>query len=186
MSSPLEIYIRYRSFVGMIALVFLLYISEPAAISVGIGFFFIIFGMAFRAWAAGYILKDEELATDGPFELTRNPMYFGSFLLGLGIAIGGGGGNIYPYLIFFAYYFSFFPFLMIIEHKRLKRKFGDQYIAYYKRSNSFFPKLRRVKQYNFDISYYMKNKEYKGVYFSFFVIAIYILKVLNVHTILFN
>lgn len=184
MSSPLEVYIRYRSFVGMVALVVVLYLSEPSAISIGIGFFFIVFGMAFRAWSAGYISKNKELATKGPYELTRNPLYFGSFLLGLGIAIGGD--NLYSYLIFLVYYFSFFPFLMIIEHRRLKKQFGEKYKKWYKTSNSFFPKIKKVKQFNFNISYYMKNKEYKGLYFSFFIIAIYILKVLKIPTILFN
>jgi protein-S-isoprenylcysteine O-methyltransferase Ste14 len=184
MSSPLEVYIRYRSFVGMVALVAVLYLSTPSAVSIGIGFFFIVFGMAFRAWSAGYIFKNEELATSGPYELTRNPLYFGSFLLGVGIAVGGN--NIYSYLIFVVYYFSFFPFLMYIEHKRLKKKFGKKYEDWYKKSNTFFPKIKKVKKFNFNISYYMKNKEYKGLYFSFFVIAVYILKVLNLHTILFN
>ena len=75
---------------------------------------------------------------------------------------------------------------MIIEHNRLKSKFGSEYDKWYKKSNSFFPKIKRVEQFNFNISHYMKNKEYKGLYFSFFIIAIYILKVLNIHTILFN
>ena len=97
MTNPLEVYIRYRAFIGMVALVAVLYLSEPSALSIGVGFFFIVFGMAFRAWSAGYILKNEELATKGPYELTRNPLYFCSFLLGIGIVIGGN--NIYSYLI---------------------------------------------------------------------------------------
>ena len=184
MNSPLEVFIRYRAFVGMVALVAVLYLSEPSALSIGIGFFFIVFGMAFRAWSAGYILKNEVLATKGPYELTRNPLYFGSFLLGLGIAIGGN--NYSSYIIFFVYYFSFFPFLMMVEHKRLKEQFGREYEEWYNKSNSFFPKIKKVKQFNFNISHYMKNKEYKGLYFSFFIIAVYILKVLNIQTILFN
>jgi len=184
MSSPLEVYIRYRSFVGIVALIAVLYLSTPSALSIGIGFFFIVFGMAFRAWSAGYIHKNEVLAINGPYELTRNPLYFGSFLLGIGIAVGGN--NIYSYLISAIYYFSFFPFLMVIEHRRLKKKFGSEYEKWYKKSNTFFPKIKKVKQFNFNISYYMKNKEYKGLYFSFFIVAIYILKVLNIHTLLFN
>ncbi|MCP5052002.1 MAG: hypothetical protein GY940_32840, partial [bacterium] len=122
MKNIIEIIIKYRSFVGIIALIALLYLAEPSPLSVGVGFFFIITGMFFRAWAAGYINKDNELATKGPYALTRNPLYFGNFVLGLGIAIGGN--NLYSYVIFFTYYLLFFPCLMTLEHRRLKKKFG--------------------------------------------------------------
>ena len=107
MNRPLEVYIRYRAFVGIISLIAVLYLSNPSAVSIGIGFFFIVFGMSFRAWSAGYISKNRELATKGPYELTRNPLYFGNFLLGMGIAIGGN--NIYTYVIFIVYYFFLPP-----------------------------------------------------------------------------
>jgi protein-S-isoprenylcysteine O-methyltransferase Ste14 len=133
--------------------------------------------MFFRAWASGYINKDRELATKGPFSLTRNPLYFGNFVLGLGIAISGN--NVYSYIIFFGYYLIFFPFLMVLEHGRLKKQFGQKYEEYARKSHSFFPKIKRIKRGEYNISYYMKNKEYRVLYFSLFVIAIMILKVLN-------
>lgn len=178
MSNVVEYIIKYRSFVGIVCLTILLYLAEPSPKSVAVGFFFVIAGMFFRAWSSGYINKDNELATDGPYALTRNPLYFGNFVLGLGIAIAGN--NIYSYLIFFIFYLMFFPFLMIIEHKRLKKKFGKKYEEWSKKSNSFFPKIKRLKNLGFNISYYMKNREYRVLYFSLFVIAILVLKVLKV------
>lgn len=178
MKSVVEYFIKYRSFVGIVCLTLLLYLSEPSPKSVAIGFFFVIAGMFFRAWSSGYINKDNELATHGPYELTRNPLYFGNFILGLGIAIAGN--NIASYVIFFVFYLMFFPFLMCIEHKRLKKKFGEKYDDWSKKSNSFFPKIKRMKGMGFNISYYMKNKEYRVLYFSLFVIAILVLKVLKI------
>lgn len=134
--------------------------------------------MFFRGWSAGYINKDNELATQGPYSLTRNPLYFGNFVLGVGIAVAGN--NITCYIIFLAYFLLFFPFLMILEHKRLKRKFGDKYEEWAHRSNSFFPKIKRLKKTGFNISFYMKNKEYKVLYFSLFIIAVLVLKVLKI------
>ena len=177
MKNAVEIIIRYRSFVGILSLIALLYVAKPSPVSVTIGFFFILTGMLFRAWASGYINKDQQLATDGPFSLTRNPLYFGNFVLGLGIAIAGN--NALSYIIFFAYYLLFFPFLMTLEHKRLKEKFGTAYEEYAKNSHTFFPKLKKVKRGEFNISFYMKNREYRVLYFSLFVIAIMILKVLK-------
>ena len=44
------------------------------------------FGAAGRAWATSYIsgLKMKELVTTGPYSLCRNPLYFFSFILGVG------------------------------------------------------------------------------------------------------
>lgn len=178
MRNMVEIIIKYRAFIGIVCLLVLLYLAAPTPTSTAIGFFFIIAGMFFRAWASGYINKDNELATKGPYALTRNPLYFGNFVLGLGIAIAGN--NIASYAIFIAYYFLFFPFLMALEHKRLKKKFGASYEQWAEKSHSFFPKLKKVKDSDFNISYYMQNKEYRVLYFSLFIIAIMILKVLKI------
>lgn len=174
----IEIFIKYRSFVGILGLLAILYLAEPGALSLSAGFFFIVAGMFFRGWAAGYINKDNELATEGPYELTRNPLYFGNFILGVGIAIAAN--NIWSYAIFLGYYFLFFPFLMTIEHRRLREKFGDKYEEWAHRSHSFFPKIKKIKKRAFNISFYMKNKEYRVLYFSLFIVAILILKVLQI------
>ncbi len=178
MKNFVEIIIKYRSFVGILGLLGILYFATPAPGPLSLGFFFVVLGMFFRGWAAGHINKDEELATGGPFELTRNPLYFGNFVLGVGIAVAGN--NIICYAIFLVYYLLFFPFLMVIEHRRLREKFGAKYEAWAKGSHSFFPKIKRVKNRGFNISLYMKNKEYRVLYFSLFVIAVLILKVLKV------
>ena len=49
-----------------------------------------ILGLFIRAMAAGFIHKEKQLTTTGPYAFTRNPLYFGSFFLGLGITIAGG------------------------------------------------------------------------------------------------
>ncbi|MCK5059035.1 MAG: isoprenylcysteine carboxylmethyltransferase family protein [Candidatus Aminicenantes bacterium] len=178
MKNVVENFIKYRSFVGIVCLCLLLYLSEPSPKSVAVGFFFVIAGMFFRAWSSGYINKDNELATQGPYALTRNPLYFGNFILGLGIAIAGN--NIASYIIFFVFYLMFFPFLMYIEHKRLKKIFGSKYEEWSKKSNSFFPKIKRLKKLEFNISYYMKNREYRVLYFSLFVIVVLVLKAIKI------
>jgi len=177
MKNVIEVFIKYRSCVGIICLILVLYLAVPTAKSITIGFFFILGGIFFRTWSSGYIDKDNELATKGPYSLTRNPLYFGNFILGLGIAIAGN--SIFTYIIFFCYYLLFFPFLIVVEHRRMKKKFGQEYEEWSKKSNSFFPKIKRIKDMNFNISYYMKNKEYRVLFFSLFVVVVFILKYLR-------
>jgi protein-S-isoprenylcysteine O-methyltransferase Ste14 len=177
MKNITEVIIKYRSSVGIICLFIVLYLASPSAESITLGFFFILVGVLFRAWSSGHLNKDNELATGGPYALTRNPLYFGNFVLGFGIAIAGN--NLFTYLIFFAFFLLFFPFLMVVEHRRLKQKFGKKYEQWARKSNSFFPKIKRIRDFNFNISYYMKNREYRVLLFSFLIIALLILKYLR-------
>ncbi len=167
---------RYRSFVGIVSLIVVLFFAKPNAKSIAIGFIFIMMGTFFRAWASGFINKNNELATNGPYALSRNPLYFGNFILGIGIAIASN--HIYNYIIFTLYYFIFFPALMIMENNRMKEKFGDNYEKWSRGLNSFFPGIKKIDFNGFNISYYMKNKEYKVIYFSLFIVISLIFKAL--------
>ena len=172
-----EILIKYRSFVGIVCLVAVLWLATPTARSIFIGFFFMMLGMFFRGWSSGYLNKDKELATEGPYSLTRNPLYFGNLLIGSGIAMACN--NLPALLIFLVYYFTFFTFLIIVERKRLRKRFGPQYDDWAKQANLFFPRIKKIRKYNFNIAFYMKNREYRVLFYSLFVIAVLIVKFLK-------
>ncbi len=167
---------RYRSFIGIVSLLATIYVAKPNAKSIAIGFFFIMLGTFFRAWSSGYINKNNELATEGPYSLTKNPLYFGNFILGIGIAIASN--SLYGYIIFSVYYFIFFPALIIMENNRMKAKFGKKYEEWSKGLNTFFPSIKKINFSGFNISYYMKNREYKVIYFSLFIVITLIFKAL--------
>jgi len=177
MHNATEIIIKYRSFIGILCLIAVLRLATPNARSIFIGFFFMMIGMFFRGWSSGYIDKDKELAVDGPYSLTRNPLYFGNLLIGSGIAVACN--NLPSLLIFLVYYFTFFTFLIAVERKRLRKRFGSRYDEWAKQANLFFPKIKKIKKFNFNIAYYMKNREYRVLFYSFFVIAVLIIKFLK-------
>jgi protein-S-isoprenylcysteine O-methyltransferase Ste14 len=160
-----------------LCLLAVLWVATPSSRSIFAGFLLMMAGMFFRAWSSGYINKDKELATAGPYSLTRNPLYFGSFILGTGIAVAGN--NMIAYVIFAAYYLTFFTFLIAIERKRMRRRFGAQYDSWARQANLFFPKIKRVEPYGFNIAFYMKNREYRVLFFSLFVTAVLIVKFLK-------
>jgi protein-S-isoprenylcysteine O-methyltransferase Ste14 len=169
--------IRYRSFVGFLCLVAVLLLATPTSWSISAGFLLMMIGMFFRAWSSGYINKDKELATKGPYSLTRNPLYFGSLVLGSGIAVASN--NTITYLIFAIYYFTFFTFLIAIERKRMRKRFGQQYEDWAREANLFFPKIKKIEKHDFNIALYMKNREYRVLYFSLFITAVLIIKFLK-------
>jgi protein-S-isoprenylcysteine O-methyltransferase Ste14 len=47
----------------------------------------VLCGLAMRSWAAGFLIKDSELTTSGPYALIRNPLYLGSFLMIAGFCL---------------------------------------------------------------------------------------------------
>ena len=70
-------------FAGFLFIVF----AKPTLISLIAGSLIILFGEAIRIIAAGTLIKAKELTTHGIYGYIRNPLYLGSFVLGLGAVI---------------------------------------------------------------------------------------------------
>lgn len=72
--------------------------------------------------------RNNKLVTSGPYRFTRNPMYLGLVVIGLGAAILGGLAPLYavPVLTFLLDNFVIIPF----EEKKMERQHGDAYRAY--------------------------------------------------------
>jgi len=47
-------------------------------------------GVWLRGYAAGYVRKNAELTTTGPYAHTRNPLYLGSMMIAFGFAAAAG------------------------------------------------------------------------------------------------
>ncbi len=58
---------------------------RPAAIAWSL--VLVIPGLWLRAYASGYVKKNEELTTTGPYAHTRNPLYLGSMMFAAGFAV---------------------------------------------------------------------------------------------------
>jgi protein-S-isoprenylcysteine O-methyltransferase Ste14 len=121
-------------------------------------------GLAVRAWASGFILKDRELATSGPYAFTRNPLYLGSFFVGAGVTIAGGlWGFVVAFLAFFALVYGK---SMRVEAAGLTERFGKAYEDYASRVPLFVPRLlpsgggRSLRGFTWRM--YKKNREYEA------------------------
>lgn len=58
---------------------------RPAAIAWSL--VLVIPGLWLRGYASGYVKKNQELTTTGPYAHTRNPLYLGSMLIAAGFAV---------------------------------------------------------------------------------------------------
>src|SRR5688500_4711184 len=73
----------------LFAAVFFIF-ARPTALSLAIGGAVAVVGLGVRAWASGHIRKASVLAVTGPYAHTRNPLYLGTLVLGLGFSIAAG------------------------------------------------------------------------------------------------
>ncbi len=78
---------RWRVPLGFVCGALFFVFARPRPLTLFVGGAIALLGLGLRAWAAGHIRKNAALATSGPYAYTRNPLYLGSFLLGVGFSI---------------------------------------------------------------------------------------------------
>lgn len=110
-------------------------IPEPLPLAVG-GSIALV-GVLVRGWASGHIAKNERLAVSGPYAHTRNPLYFGSFLIAAGFAIAAHWSLLLLVIAFFVLVYG-----PKIEAERLNilGRFPTEYPSYSKNVPAFFPR----------------------------------------------
>jgi len=129
----------------------LIYYSQPHSPLFEIGLALVAAGALVRVWAAGHLTRDQQLTTSGPYQYTRNPFYFGRFLLIVGFALMSGIGtdfdrvrNIILWAILAVSLVVFFGFYMPRKEQReggrLKERFPD-YETWKANVPSLFPRL---------------------------------------------
>ena len=78
---------RIRVPLGFAFAVLYFWLARPRWMSLVLGCGLILLGLLLRAFASGHVRKNEALATSGPYAYTRNPLYLGSLLIGMGFAL---------------------------------------------------------------------------------------------------
>src|SRR5262245_27993185 len=139
-----------------VALPVLFYLARPSSSSIVIGLPIAIGGIVFRGLAAGVIKKNSVLATTGPYAWTRNPLYFGTFLLVVGFAVMCA--NVYAALLLGAAFMLVYPRVIRKEEAELEKIFGNEFRVYAAQVPRFFPRPRRFHG-SFSLGQYMANRE---------------------------
>lgn len=85
-------------------------------------------GELLRLWAAGHLEKSREVTTSGPYRFTRHPLYAGSTLIGIGLAVASASFVVAA--IIGLYLGLTLSAARRSEEAHLREKFGDAYDAY--------------------------------------------------------
>ena len=153
---------RLRVPSGFAIVVVFAWLSHPTPVSLGQGIPISIIGLLLRAWAAGCLAKNQQLARSGPYAHTRNPLYVGTLLVALGLVVASR--NIWLGILFAAVFtFVYLPVIQL-EEQHLRSLFPD-YAEYADQVPALLPRLTPAPQKNpqpFRGSLYLKNKEYQA------------------------
>ena len=77
---------RIRVPLGFVFAAVFLLLARPSEASLVRSLLLVSPGLALRGYASGYVRKNAELTTTGPYAWTRNPLYLGSMLIAFGFA----------------------------------------------------------------------------------------------------
>jgi len=145
-------------------LIFIL--AHPGPVLLAVGGIVAFVGLGFRAWSTGYLRKNQQLTTSGPYARVRNPLYLGNFLIGLGFVIASGQfllGAVCALLFAGSY-----ARLMREEEAVLARMFGRDYWNYRATVPMFLPRFspaytHEAQAVKFDPALYWKKGEYRAL-----------------------
>jgi protein-S-isoprenylcysteine O-methyltransferase Ste14 len=160
-----DFFARWRVRLGYVLAVVLLLLARPTPRAMLIGGLVGLFGLAVRAYAAGYLHKQKILTITGPYAHTRNPLYFGSSFLALGAAVAmrswvGG-------ILLLAYFSLVYSFVMRREERELRAQHPAAFDSYAATVPLFFPRWAAQKQGDagtgsFSWAQYKTNHEYEA------------------------
>jgi len=155
---------RWRVRAGTLGVLGVIIFARPTWKPLLAGFGLSLLGLGLRTWAAGHLKKEKVLAVSGPYRRTRNPLYLGSLLIGVAMAVGAWSWGAAAILA--AYFLVFYPVVIIEERKRMKSLFPVEYETYRKRVPLFFASFRKAPAYQsspFSRALYRKNKEQRAL-----------------------
>ena len=170
---------RWRVPLGFVTAVLFVLASQPTWRSLAWGAPLALLGAGLRAWASGHLRKNAELAVSGPYAHTRNPLYFGSFVMALGCALSGGVWWLGAWLVAF-FLLIYWP-VMQAEAAHMTRLFGAAYAQWAAAVPLFVPRLTPYasgQRRGFDVQQYLHHREYRALFGVLAVLGVLALKII--------
>lgn len=116
-----------------------------------VGWFLVSLGVLGRVWSSSYISghKTVSLQQEGPYSICRNPLYFFSFMAGLGITLLTG--MLSMSLTFAVAFLTYYRSVILGEEARLTQQHGEDFAEFCRQVPRFWPsfsKYREPKEYS--------------------------------------
>jgi protein-S-isoprenylcysteine O-methyltransferase Ste14 len=145
---------RWRVSLGFVTAALFVWLAAPTRLTLIVGAVIACTGEAIRLWAAGHLEKSTEVTRSGPYRWTRHPLYLGSSLIGIGLAIASN--HIVLGVLIALYLVSTLTAAIRSEEAHLRQKFGDAYDAYAEQRAAPMPRA-------FSWARAMRNREHHAI-----------------------
>ena len=116
---------------------------RPELIWAGLGISLI--GEAIQLWCFACLEKEKVLTIRGPYQLCRNPMYLGRYLLILGFVVTTG--NAFMMVLYTLFYWFYMVNRVQREEPVLEKIFDEPYRLYCRQVNRFLPGTKRLDRH---------------------------------------
>ena len=153
---------RYRQVIGVVFLVTLVGVANPAQPTLAAGIGLVLLGAAVRLWASGHIHKDSALAITGPYAFVRHPLYLGNCLLATGFCLAAG--QPWAIAVWATILWLFYIPAMKREDEKLHKRFGREWEEWRSTTPAIIPFHwpgfeRGLRKANWSISQSLHNGE---------------------------
>ncbi len=170
---------RIRVPLGFLFAVLYFWLARPTWRSLMLGAIGVVVGLLIRALASGHVRKNEALATSGPYAYTRNPLYLGSLVMGLGFCVAARSWWVGAALVvmFVAIYLP-----VIRDEEAFLRRNFPEFEEYAQRVPRMLPRLARALRASNEgttgVSWalYLKHREYNALLGAIGMMAALIVK----------
>jgi len=155
---------RIRVPMGFVFAAVFLFLARPSGWTMLASLILVLPGLWLRGYASGYVKKNAELATTGPYAHTRNPLYLGSMLIAFGFAAAAASWVILAALavLFAAIYIP----TILGEETYLREHFAG-FDAYARAVPRLLPRLTPAESGGesgaFAAALYRKHREYNAL-----------------------
>ena len=168
---------RIRVPLGFVFAVLYFWLARPTWRFLAFGSVLIVPGLLIRALASGHVRKNEALATSGPYAYTRNPLYLGSLLIGIGFAVAARSWWVGALLV--VMFFAIYVPVIRGEEKFLQEKFPE-FEEYAQRVPRMLPRFTPARSGEdgggFSMGLYLQHREWNALLGSVLLTGALILK----------
>jgi len=119
---------RLRVPLGFLVALLVFWLARPTGATLFWGTLVAAAGEALRVWAAGHLNKSREVTSSGPYRWLGHPLYAGSCIMGVGLAIAAN--NLVVAVLIVIYLLTTISAAIRSEEAFLRQKFGDAYDRY--------------------------------------------------------
>ena len=148
---------RLRVTLGFAFGVVVLLLAQPTASSLAAGAVIALVGESLRVWAAGHLNKAREVTVSGPYRFSAHPLYVGSSIMGVGLAVIAN--HVIVSALIVIYLVATLAAAIKSEEAFLRGKFGDRYDKYRRAGDA--PEADRRRR--FSIAQAITNREHRTI-----------------------